>query len=29
MITLFGDEEFKPVIRFGKVLPDYYVSKDG
>ena len=29
MITIFGEEEFKPVVRFGKVLPDYYTSKDG
>ena len=29
MIDIFGNEEFKPVVRFGKILPDYYASKDG
>ena len=28
-MNIFGEEDFKPVIRFGKVLPDYYASKDG
>ena len=26
---LFDKSEFKPVIRFGKEIPGYYVSKDG
>jgi hypothetical protein len=26
---LFDKSEFKPVVRFGKELPGYYVSKDG
>tara|TARA_B100001029_G_C14745405_1_gene277803 strand:+ start:84 stop:566 length:483 start_codon:yes stop_codon:yes gene_type:complete len=28
-MNIFGEDEFKPVIRFGKVLPDYHASKDG
>ena len=29
MINLFGEEEFKPLIRYGTVIPDYYISEDG
>lgn len=26
---LFNKCEFKPIVRFGKEVPDYYISKDG
>jgi len=29
MIDLFGGEKFKPLVRFGKVIPGFYVAKDG
>lgn len=29
MINVFGDEEFKPVIRYGMEIPDYYIPRDG
>ena len=29
MINIFGDSDFKPLIRFRKEIPDYYVSEDG
>jgi hypothetical protein len=29
MINIFGEEEFKPLVRFGKIIPDYFISKDG
>ena len=29
MINIFGEEEFKQIIRFGKKIPNYSISKDG
>ena len=29
MINVFGEEEFRPVTKFGVVIPDYFVSRDG
>ena len=29
MINLFGEEEFKPIIQRGKILPYYLISNDG
>ena len=29
MINVFGEEEFKPIIRFGIQIPNYSISKDG
>ena len=29
MINIFGEEELRPLVRFQKVIPGYYVSKDG
>ena len=29
MINLFGEEEFKPLRKYGKIIPKYFVSKDG
>jgi hypothetical protein len=29
MINIFGEEEFKPLIRYQKVIPGYFVSKTG
>ena len=29
MINLFGEEEFKPLRKYGKIIPRYFVSKDG
>jgi len=29
MMNIFGEEEFKPLVRFGKMIPGYYVAKDG
>jgi hypothetical protein len=29
MINIFGEEEFKPIKKFGIEVPDYFVSKDG
>ena len=29
MINIFGEQEFKHIVRFGKVLPKYLISKDG
>ena len=29
MINIFGEEEFKPLVRFSKIIPDYFISKDG
>lgn len=29
MIDLFGGEQFKPLVRFGKTIPGCYVAKDG
>ncbi len=29
MINLFGEEEFKPIKKFGIEVPNYFVSKDG
>ena len=28
-MDLFGEEKFKPLVRFGKVIPGFYVAKDG
>ncbi len=29
MITVFGNEKFKQVIKFGIPIPDYYIAEDG
>ena len=29
MINIFGEEEFKPVVRYQREIPGYYVSMDG
>jgi hypothetical protein len=29
MIDLFGDKEWRPLVKMGKVLPYYYVSREG
>ena len=29
MIDIFGNEEFRPLIKNGTVIPNYYVSEDG
>lgn len=29
MVNLYGEEEFRPVKKYGKVIPHYFVSKDG
>jgi len=29
MLNIFGEERFKPLVRFGKEIPEYYVSKEG
>ena len=29
MINIFGEQEFKHIVRFGKVLPKYLISEDG
>ena len=29
MINFFGNEEFRPLVRYGTVVPNYYVSRDG
>jgi hypothetical protein len=29
MINVFGEEKFKPIVRFGKKIPGYFVSKEG
>jgi len=29
MINVFGKEEFKPLRKYGKIIPNYFVSKDG
>ena len=29
MINLFGELEFKPLKKYGKIIPDYYISKEG
>ena len=29
MITVFGNEKFKQVTRFGIPIPDYYIAEDG
>ena len=29
MINIFGEEEFKPLVRYNKIIPDYFISKDG
>lgn len=26
MLDIFGEERFKPLVRFGKVIPGYYIS---
>ena len=29
MIDIFGEEEFKPIVRYQREIPGYYVSMDG
>lgn len=29
MINLLGNEEFKPLVKNGTVIPNYYISEDG
>tara|TARA_B100000427_G_scaffold283948_1_gene256543 strand:+ start:42 stop:569 length:528 start_codon:yes stop_codon:yes gene_type:complete len=29
MITIFGEEEFRPITKYGIKIPDYFISKDG
>jgi len=29
MMNIFGEIEFKPLVRFGKTIAGYYVAKDG
>ena len=29
MINIFGEEEFKPIVRYQREIPGYYVSMDG
>jgi len=29
MINVFGEEKFRQLVRFGKKIPGYYVSKEG
>jgi len=29
MINVFGEEEFRPITKFGKEIPHYFVAKDG
>jgi len=29
MVNLYGEEEFRPIRKYGKVIPNYFVSKDG
>lgn len=29
MINIFGEEEFKQIVRFGVEIPNYFISKDG
>jgi len=29
MINIFGNQEFKPLVKNGTVIPNYYVSEDG
>ena len=29
MLNIFGEEEFRPITKYGIEIPDYFVSKDG
>ena len=29
MLNIFGEQEFKPLRRYNKVIPNYFVSKEG
>ena len=29
MINLFGELEFKPLKKYGIIIPNYYISKEG